>query len=477
MTTAIPIFAVIGHPNEGKSSVLSTLAEDDSVRISPVPGETTDIQSFPVIIDGQELIRFVDTPGFQNPRQTLTWMQSYQGPTDQLLPTFIDAHRENPEFHDDCALLAPVAAGAGVIFVVDGSRPLRNMDKAEMEILRLTGAPRLAVINSKGEDSSYLDSWHAEFRKHFNAIRVFNSCRANYVQRIELLESLKAIDQQLEPLLKKVITTFQRDWQARNQRSAELIVELLRDVLDYRTTATCGTKDDETSIKKKLTQDYRDYVSRKEQQTRKAIRTLYKHNIFDLELPPHSILQEDLFSDKTWEFLGLTNKQLVLAGAISGATIGAGIDLAAAGVSFGVFSALGGFLGAAGTLFKGKDLIDGFELLGFKVGGESIQVGPARNIQLLFILLDRCLLFTSHVINWAHGRRDYDQAVLLREQDDDKKGFTSNWSNDDRKVCSQLFHALQKQDADILGKTSARLYEMIVRQLQQLSEDRQFQKY
>jgi len=430
-----------------------------------------------VMIDGQEIIRFVDTPGFQNPRQTLAWMQAYSGPANQLLPAFIAAHRNNPDFHDDCSLLTPVAAGAGVIFVVDGSRPVRNMDKAEMEILRLTGAPRLAVINSKGDDSSYLDHWHAEFRKHFNAIRVFNSCRANYAQRIELLESLKAIDQQLEPLLKMVISTFQRDWQGRHQRTAELMLELLRDVLDYRITKPCGPTDDETRIKQKLTQSYMDYVSRKEQQARKAIRALYKHNIFDLDLPPHSILQEDLFSARTWEFLGLTDKQLVLAGAISGATIGAGIDLAAGGISFGVFSALGGFLGAAGTLFKGKDLIDSFELLGFKVGGESIQVGPVRNIQLLFILLDRCLLFTSHVINWAHGRRNYDQKALLDEQDGEKKGFTSSWSSDERKVCSQFFQALQKQDTETLEKTSTRLYEMIVRQLQQMSEDRQFQKY
>ncbi len=471
MKTPVPVFAIIGHPNEGKSSVLSTLAEDDSVRISPIPGETTDVQSFPVIIDGQEIIRFVDTPGFQNPRRTLAWMQAYSGPADQLLPAFIAAHRHDPDFRDDCSLLSPLAQGAGVIFVADGSRPLRNMDKAEMEILRLTGAPRLAVINSKGEDSRYLDQWHAEFRKHFNAIRVFNSSRANYAQRIELLESLKAIDQQLEPLLKMVISTFKSDWQGRSQRVAELILELLHEVLDYRTTASCSTKDDETAIKKKLTQTYMDYVSRKEQQTRKAIRTLYKHNIFDLELPEHSILEQDLFSDRTWEFLGLTDKQLVLAGAISGATIGAGIDLAAGGVSFGVFSALGGFLGAAGTLFKGKDLIDNFELLGFKVGGESIQVGPARNIQLLFILIDRCLLFTSHVINWAHGRRDYDQNLLLKEQDGDKQGFTSSWSNDDRKVCSQFFHALQKQDSEALEKASARLYEIILRQLQQLSEE------
>ncbi len=32
-------FAIVGHPNEGKSCVVSTLTEDDSVGISPTPGE------------------------------------------------------------------------------------------------------------------------------------------------------------------------------------------------------------------------------------------------------------------------------------------------------------------------------------------------------------------------------------------------------------------------------------------------------
>jgi GTP-binding protein EngB required for normal cell division len=63
-----PVFAVLGHPNEGKSSVVSTLAEDDSVKISPTPGETRTCREYPVIIDGRTVIRFVDTPGFQNPR-------------------------------------------------------------------------------------------------------------------------------------------------------------------------------------------------------------------------------------------------------------------------------------------------------------------------------------------------------------------------------------------------------------------------
>ncbi|HQP32100.1 MAG TPA: GTPase domain-containing protein, partial [Deltaproteobacteria bacterium] len=73
-------FAVVGHPNEGKSSVVSTLTEDDSVRITSTPGETVVCRAFPVIIDGRELVRFVDTPGFQSPRATLEWLQAHPGP-------------------------------------------------------------------------------------------------------------------------------------------------------------------------------------------------------------------------------------------------------------------------------------------------------------------------------------------------------------------------------------------------------------
>ena len=59
----IPEFAILGHPNEGKSSVLSTLAEDDSVRVSPVPGETRECRTFPVIVDGREVLRFDPATG------------------------------------------------------------------------------------------------------------------------------------------------------------------------------------------------------------------------------------------------------------------------------------------------------------------------------------------------------------------------------------------------------------------------------
>lgn len=471
MKPNVPEFAIIGHPNEGKSSVLSTLAEDDSVRVSPIPGETIVCQAFPVRVDGREIIRFIDTPGFQNPRQTLHWLQAYQGPEETMLSAFIEAHRDDPAFRDDCELLGPVVAGAGVIFVVDGSRPLRHVDRAEMEILRLSGAPRMAVINCKEEESGYLERWQGEFRKHFNAVRIFNSCRANYRQRIELLESLKSIDQQLEPVLRTVVEAFQEDWEVRNQRAASLLTGLLQDVLAYQRAVPC-VKGEEKRLRQELHREYLGYVTERERRTQQSIRHLFKHNIFNLELPPQSILEEDLFSQRTWEFLGLSNRQIILAGALGGAALGVGIDAATIGTSYGLFSAVGGLIGAGATALKGKELLSGVRLLGMRMGGEHLRVGPVNNIQLLYILLDRGLLFYSHVINWAHGRRDYDLAPGVLLPEGGKSGFTSHWSREQRAICDRFFRAVRKGQGGVIEEASAALQDLLLDQFVAIAEDR-----
>jgi GTP-binding protein EngB required for normal cell division len=470
--SVVPAFAIVGHPNEGKSSVLSTLSEDDSVRVSPVPGETKECRTFPVIIDNKEVIRFTDTPGFQNPRKTLAWMQQYQGDDRDLISDFIRTHRDEPAFHDDCALLAPLAAGAGLIFVVDGSRPLRNIDRAEMEILRLTGRPRMAIINCKDEESNFLESWQNEFRKHFNSIRLFNANKATYGQRIALLNSLKAIDQDLEGIIESVIQAFQADWKNRNQQTATLIAAMLSDSLLYHKSIPCLPGAHEEQLKKKLHKTYTEFVSKRERTAHQQIRKLFKHNIFNLQLPGQSILQQDLFSAKTWQFLGLTANQLTMAGAISGAALGAGLDALAAGVTFGVFTAIGGAFGAAAAAMKGKEMLTGSRLLGMKLDKQQLQVGPVTNVQLLYILLDRALLYYSHVINWAHGRRDYSEALTNADAaGTDKQGYTSGWSKQERRICDRFFKKLQSSYLPDRDQTETELNVLLREKLREISDD------
>ncbi len=469
MKTKIPEFAVVGHPNEGKSSVLSTLAEDDSVRISPTPGETRECRRFPVRIDGREIIAFIDTPGFQNPRRSLQWMRQYQGPDERLLSDFIAAHENDPAFHDDCRLLRPLIDGAGIIFVVDGSRPVRNMDRAEMEILRLTGRPRMAILNSKDEETGFMEQWQLEFRKHFNSIRIFNSIRATYAERIALLESLKAIDQDIEETLEFVIQAFIRDWSARNRKTTDLIIMLLKEVLSYQRIISPPAGKDEEDVRNKMQEKFNQFVRKRERTTLQRIRQLFKHNIFSPELPAHSILNEDVFAEKTWRFLGLTTRQLILAGALSGAALAAGIDVAAGGASLGIFTAMGGVFGAAATAAKGKDMLTGTRVLGFRLDHERLCIGPVKSPQLMYILLDRTLLFYRWIINWAHGRRDYPHGVEIEGTKLKKQKMTAEWSRAEQLICEQFFQAVTSNDETALLSRTGEMRRLLIKKLSLLS--------
>lgn len=447
--STIPEFAILGHPNEGKSSVVSTLAEDDSVKISPTPGETITCRSFPVRIDEQEIIRFTDTPGFQRPRSVLKWMEAYtdsQEHQEKMVADFCKAHKNNPDFRNECELFDPVVRGAGIIFVVDGSKPVRRNDRMEIEILRLTGCPRMAIINSKGQDEEYLAEWKNEFRKNFNAIRVFNAHNATYAERIGLLESLKAIDQDRQAILEKVILAFQEDWKNRSLRTADLICDLLARCLSHRVEKTYAEAGGEREAKKQLQTVYQKEIAALENRTHDRIRQLYKHNIFQLALPPHSIVHEDLFSTRTWQVLGLKPAQLAAAAAVGGGLIGAKLDLVAAGLGFGVFTAIGSAVAAGSAYLLGEQMAKA-KVVGINLGGYTVSVGPHKSPNFPFILIDRALITYSHVINWAHGRRDYPEANQDKKRHaESKEGYTTAWSSGDKKICQTFFKVIRSGD-------------------------------
>ncbi len=435
----IPEFAVLGHPNEGKSSVVSTLTENDKIKISSIPGETRVSQRYTVKIDGKEIVRFVDTPGFQVPQQALAWFNAFDGNSAEIVDKFIDAHKNDPFFADECELLDPVAKGAGIIYVVDGSRPVRRDDLAEMEILRLTGRPRMAIINSKADEKDYSPDWKFEFQKHFNAIRMFNSNIANFTERIKMFESLKSIDQEWEPAISMVILAFKNDWRKRNALVAGLLIQTIEKSLLFSVSAPLHSSSDPEKIKTRLTEKYQAHITELESQLFKKIRALFKHTFFDYHLNEYSVLKHDFFSKRTWELLGLTKKQLAVAGAVIGGSMGAVIDTAAAGITFGVFTALGGILGAGSALFGGKKITDK-KTAGIWLGGDKLQIGPQKNIQFFYILMDRTLIYYSHIINRAHGRRDLQKQSERGENE--KTGYSSGFTAEQINTCTRFFKTL-----------------------------------
>ncbi|WP_462323911.1 GTPase/DUF3482 domain-containing protein [Desulfoplanes sp.] len=464
--TQIPEFAIIGHPNEGKSSIVSTLAEDDTVPISRIPGETTQSRVYPVSIDGRDIIRFIDTPGFQNPMKTLKWLRDYSGPPRDILHAFYRAHIDRPESRDECELFLPILDRGGIIYVVDGSRPMRRVDRAEMEILRLTGRPRMAIINCKETGSDYLQDWKAEFARQFNMTRTFDALKATYSERIALLEGLRSIEQDWEAPLRLVVTAFKKDWERRNTLTVTALCDLLRDCTSYVATKTSSRSSSIPALKENLLETFKTHVGTAESRCHKRIKQLFKHNIFSYPLPDQSILNEDLFAQNTWHILGLTPTQLAATAALTGGTVGAAVDLAAAGMTFGIFTALGSAAAAGYVLLNGERLAK-TRVKGMGIGGYTVQVGPVDNIQILYILIDRALLYYTHVINWAHARRDDPPAEAAAMDTGDRGGFSSKWGKEQQEICSKYLAAL-KQDRDVESREQA-FMDMIQEELIRIS--------
>lgn len=438
----IPAFAVLGHPNEGKSSVVSTLTENDAIPISRIPGETVRAKDYIVKIDGTPVIKFIDTPGFQVPRQTLAWFKQFKGKTGDVVTEFIDTYQHDPFYQDECELFKPVDQGAGIIYVVDGSRPVRDDDLCEMEILRLTGRPRMAVINAKTDAKDYSKDWQQEFRKHFNAIRIFNSNTANFLERIRMLESLKSIDQEWEPMLSSVVQVFETDWEKRNRMAAATIIAAIEQSLTLTVSEPLSKTSYRRAVEKQLSQKYQSSIRSIEKKMFKRIRSLYKHHLFDYQLDDYSVLKHDLFSEKTWELLGLTSKQLAVAGAVVGGTMGVVLDAAVAGHSLGFFAAVGGIIGAGSAIFSGKK-IAGETKSGIQLGGDKLNLGPNKNLQFLYILMDRACIYYAHMVKRPHGKRDGQDSSM--DTGTLKRGFTTTLTKSQQQICARFFKAANRR--------------------------------
>lgn len=458
-----PTFAVVGAVNHGKSSVVSTLAENDEVRISPVPGETTECRRFSL----REIFSFYDTPGFQNASEALPELlpAEHAGDPLEVFREFLDRHRGAPEFEAECRLFKPIVEGAGLIYVVDGSRPVLELNLAEMRILRLSSQPRLAIINRTSADN-HVAEWKRRLGQNFNAVREFNAHHATFADRIELLETLAGIEQSWKPKLSSAVALLREEWTTRLTECAEIIVELLVTALRHRETssAQADLAARRDTVGEDLKARYQAAVSRIEARAHARIIALFGHHLVKAEANAEHLFADDLFSDETWKLLGLEVAQLFTLAAMSGAAFGVGLDVLTLGHSFGLFALAGGAVGAGSSLVIGRqrpELSVNFprdvtwlprELRGllpdkFQIGGRALAVGPYRALNFPWILLDRAIGTFCYVINRAHARRDEVtlRSASLKDALAAHGLTTAQWNDAARKKCEQLFNAIRRE--------------------------------
>jgi hypothetical protein len=404
---SVPRFAIVGHPNKGKSSIVATLAEDDAVAISPHPGTTTQARSYPMRLDRETLYELVDTPGFQRARETLAWLEAHDrgaGARAAVVREFVAAHAADARFKDECELLRPIIEGAGILYVVDGSRPYGRQYEAEMEVLRWTGQPRMALINliSSGD---HVEEWRAALSQYFSIVRAFDALRADFGKRIDLLRSFGAIDERWAAPLTRAADALIADRERRRRAVAGEIGDLLIDSLSATVTVTLASSDADDAALANGRRKLQERVRRRERDARRSVQEIYRHAALAIEESAAAYLVEDVFSAQSFSAFGLSAAQLALTGAASGAVAGTLIDVALGGASLMLGAGIGAAIGAAGTL-AGAGRLAKVKVLGQPVGGYELRVGPITDMNFPWVLLGRALLHAKLVAERNHARRE-----------------------------------------------------------------------
>jgi len=431
-----PTFAVVGHPNKGKSSIVSSLALDDSVQISDTPGTTTKKRSFPLRVDGKIIYELFDTPGFQRARYVLAWLEGHDVSADkkhEVVQMFIAAHKEDPKFNDEIELLEPIMEGAGIIYVVDGSKPYGEEYEAEMEILRWTGQPSMALINHI-DDEDHTEEWKRALGHYFKIVRTYNPMNVSLSQHISILESMAQLKEEWTQPVKTSIVFFERYYAQMIDRSALSITKLLQQSVSFVEREGFDSEEASEAEKKSVEARYKESLRALETKAQKSIEMIWNHD--HLLKDETSLLLEgmDLFSEETASIFGLTRKELLITAAASGAATGAGVDLLFAGSTLLLGAGLGAVIGGIGAFFAFNELSE-VKVLGHTLGKRYLEMGPMANRNFPYILLGRNIYHTVKIAKRSHAQRDIVELKMNSK-------FKEMWLNEDLRKSLEKYHKM-----------------------------------
>ncbi|TNF79055.1 MAG: DUF3482 domain-containing protein [Gammaproteobacteria bacterium] len=402
----IPTFAVVGHPNKGKSSIVATLAEDDRLAIGPTPGTTRKAMPHTFSIDGQPQYVLIDTPGFQRAAAVLEWLEARATTASArpaLVAEFLDAHEGDSRFHDECELLRPILDGAGILYVVDGSKPYGAEYELEMQILQWTGRPRMALINLIG-DEDHQAEWRQALDQYFSLVRVFDAVGADFDTRVGLLEVFGELDPDWRQPLDRAVRALVEERAARRRRSAAEIARQLIDCAGMSEEARLAPGETVDARREALTDGLKKKLRRREARCREAVQGIYRHQSLTRDEPGQELIDTDLFTDSGWRLFGLSRERLALSGALTGALAGGGIDALLGGASLALGAGIGAVIGGAGAWFGGGELAK-VKVLGESLGGQVVQVGPVKAPNFPWVLLGRAWLHHQLVAERNHAHR------------------------------------------------------------------------
>lgn len=367
---ALVTLVVVGRANTGKSTLVATLTEDENIRISDVPGTTTEARKWVVHANDEPVLAVIDTPGFEDAVGALGRLRALsRDATDRVeaVRTFVQESAKEGAFVAERRLLEPVLKGSAILYVADATVPYRKNFEAELEILSWTGQPRAGLINAThGDllDASLLAAqrthWRNALTQYCSIVRELSARDATWDERIHLLRDIASLRDAWRDTMHRVADQLEAQWTERRGHAAYALASMLTHALTHTRKERVVNPKDLSKEKRRLEDAFAQDLRKIEAGGQREIERVYGFKRLAYAQQTHleaPRLDEDLFSKEVWDALGLSTGELVASGAITGALSGLGVDALLGGTSLGVGALVGAAIGAGGAAYYRRDVI------------------------------------------------------------------------------------------------------------------------
>ena len=344
MITSLKL-AIVGHANFGKTSLLRALSHNSHFGdVSDKPGTTRHVESIKLSLSNNTDITFYDTPGFEDSLALYDYITQILPANTKLdgidkLTNFLQSPEAENLFNQEAKVIRQVLNCDAAIYVIDVREPVLPKYHDELAILANSDKPILAVLNFTSTKEQNEKEWKRLLSIiGIHAIIGFDAVFPPIDGEEKLYKSLALLIESAKKILDNWLDNITRIRESRNHTANKLIAEALVDVTAFYKMAKSDDKQAVTDMQNK--------VRLREQKVINDLLQLYQ---FDSTQESEENLplikgryNADLFNLDALKLMGIH----LTKGFVSGATIGASIDLATGGLSFGSAALIGAAVGS-----------------------------------------------------------------------------------------------------------------------------------
>jgi small GTP-binding protein len=336
---------VVGHANTGKTSLIRTLLRrQDFGDVSDQAGTTRHVESVKINIGHQTIVTLTDTPGFED--SIGLWdirhsdsFRSFQG-SDWLRP-FCDSHFAQDEFEQEAKILKQLTSTDIILYVIDIRQAPLGKYLDELSLLASANKPIIPILNFSATPSAHLDAWRKVLaERHLHAVVKYDSVAFYFEDEKRLYQSIQSLMPEHYDAVNQLVTSREEAAQLRLTMATNQLAELLIKAASSRLECAQYPPEiaESTVFENKIRQLEQHYITQ--------LLRLYEFQQTDLVVSPLAIQndrwQQDIFEAQTLKEWGIDTG----TSALTGAAIGAGIDVMSAGLTLGTATTIGAILGA-----------------------------------------------------------------------------------------------------------------------------------